>query len=161
MSEEERDAFTNLILLCLGHHSEVDDKLTGEKLYPPEMLRAWKIRHEGSNGPALARLGSVNEEQLTALLTAAFAPPTERLQSIADQLEETGTLNTEAVRDLQQIVAVMADTPAGVDARSAASLAYAAEVFESTDLSRTAASLAAAAEQIMMAQRNFRPRDYY
>jgi hypothetical protein len=53
--DHERDAFTNLLLLCLPHHAEVDDKKTGERLYPPDLLRGWKVNHEGSNGQALVR----------------------------------------------------------------------------------------------------------
>jgi hypothetical protein len=98
--DEVRDSFTNLLLLCLPHHGEVDDKKTGAKLYPPKTLREWKIRHEGSNGPALAVLGQVDEDSIAELLTGAFSPPIERLQSIARQLEQTGTLNAAAVQEL-------------------------------------------------------------
>src|SRR5690606_9671037 len=39
---KQRDAFTNLILVCLAHHAAIDDKRDGERLYPPELLREWK-----------------------------------------------------------------------------------------------------------------------
>ena len=47
LTVEQCAAFSNLLLLCLPHHSEVDDRKTGEKLYPPELLRKWKADHEG------------------------------------------------------------------------------------------------------------------
>lgn len=54
---------------------EVDDKTTGEKLYPASTLLQWKARHEGTDGPALAALGTLDEGQLTELLENAFAHP--------------------------------------------------------------------------------------
>ena len=53
----------------------------------------------------------------------------ERLQQIADQLEETGTLNADTVAQLRQVVDVLTSTPAGPGARTAAMLGHAAEVF--------------------------------
>lgn len=58
----------------------------------PDLLRRWKADHEGSNGPALAALGAIDEDSLTDLLLDVFTPPLEQLTQIADQLEETGTL---------------------------------------------------------------------
>lgn len=148
LSDEERDAFSNLLLLCLPHHTEVDDKKTGEERYPPELLHKWKVDHEGGNGPALAVLGPIDEERLTELLVDVFAPPVERLQAIAEQLEETGTLNAETVVELRQIIDVLTNTPTGPDAGIAASLGYAAEIFGSSNFDTAAKSIAAAAETL-------------
>lgn len=148
MSDEERDSFVNLLLLCLPHHTEVDDKKTGEERYPPDLLHKWKIDHEGSNGPALAELGSIREERLTELLVDVFSPPVERLQAIAERLEETGTLNAGTVAELRQIVDVLTNTPAGPDGRTAASLGFAAEVFGDRNFRKAATSLAAAADAL-------------
>ena len=63
-----------MLLLCLPHHSEVDDRLTGERFYPPEVLRKWKADHEGSNALALAALGSVDEDILIEMLLDVFTP---------------------------------------------------------------------------------------
>lgn len=68
-------SFSNLLILCLPHHGEVDDRKTGETLYPVETLTLWKSGHEGANGPALAALGPIDEETLTRLLTQVFSPP--------------------------------------------------------------------------------------
>lgn len=91
LSPDECASFTNLLILCLPHHGEVDDKKTGEKLYPVATLTRWKTSHEGADGPALARLGQVDEDTLASMLTQVFSPPAQRLEQIADQLEETGT----------------------------------------------------------------------
>jgi hypothetical protein len=144
--DEVRDSFTNLLLLCLPHHGEVDDKKTGAKLYPPKTLREWKIRHEGSNGPALAVLGQVDEDSIAELLTGAFSPPIERLQSIARQLEQTGTLNAAAVQELQQVVRIMRDSPAGPDSRTALMFAQAADVLATSSFSTAAQQLYSGAD---------------
>ncbi|MEW2559367.1 hypothetical protein [Streptomyces griseorubiginosus] len=41
MTDEERRAFENLVLLCLPHAEEVDLKALADR-YPPETLREWK-----------------------------------------------------------------------------------------------------------------------
>ena len=148
LSEEERDAFSNLLLLCLPHHTEVDDKKTGEKLYPPELLREWKAKHEGSNGTALAALGPIEEERLTELIVGLFAPPVKRLEKIAERLEKTGALNAETVVELRQIIDVLTDTPAGPDARTATALGYAAKVFGRSGFYQAATALAHAADKL-------------
>ena len=146
LSDEQCAAFSNLLLLCLPHHSEVDDRKTGEKLYPPHVLIKWKTDHEGSNGPALAALGPIDEESLTELLLDVFTPPLQRLQQIADQLEKTGTLNAWTVMELRQVIDVMSTTASGLDAQTAAMLADAAEVYGSHDFHRAASTLADVAE---------------
>jgi len=147
--EQERDSFRNLILLCLAHHAEVDDKKTGEDLYPPELLLEWKLKHEGDHGKHLARISNpMTDDLIEALLVEAFEPPTARLERIAEQLERTGSLNIDALQELRQVISVMNDATAGVDNLTASRLAYAAEVFDGSNLSRAAASLSHAAETL-------------
>lgn len=146
MPTPERDSFEHLILLCMPHHAEVDDAKTGEINYPSELLKEWKVKHEGSNGPALALLGIIDEDRLSELLVDVFSPPIKRLQAIADQLEQTGELNANSVNDLRQIVDVLASTPAGPDEHTASSLVWAADVFSGLDLKGTADSLNVAAD---------------
>ncbi len=149
----DRDAFINLLLLCLPHHGEVDDKKTGERLYPPRLLHKWKKEHEGSNAQALAALGTVTEEQLGDLLTSVFTPPLARLEAIADRLERTGTVNAQTVLELKQVIDVLAVTGAGIDARSVNALAYAAEVLGTGSFNRSAQQLSYAAETLPHAAR--------
>ncbi|WP_158706390.1 MULTISPECIES: hypothetical protein [Streptomyces] len=150
-SEKEaraRESFKNLLLLCLAHHAEVDDKNHGEELYPPELLRKWKRDHEGEHGRQLDRIGPLNEDQLTDLLISVFTPPVTRLEKIADQLEQTGTLTSDALSELRNIISVMSDGSGSPDAHTARQLAYAAEVFENHGLQGSAKSLAYAAEHL-------------
>ena len=142
----ERESFKNLILLCLAHHAEIDDKNHGGERYPPDLLREWKRAHEGMNGPALDLIPPLSEDQLAALLISVFTPPVTRLEKIADQLERTGTLTTDALRELRNIVTVMSDKSGGLEADSARRLAYAAEVFDTQGLRVSANSLAHAAD---------------
>ena len=158
LTPRECAAFGNLLILCLPCHGEVDDKKTGEKLYPVELLTRWKTAHEGSNGPALAALGSLDEDTLTDLLLSVFTPPVERLQQIADQLEETGTLNADTVAQLRQVVEVLASTPAGPSARTAAMLAHAADVFSTRVFQDAAASLGHAADILPSYDRTLKTR---
>lgn len=144
----ERDSFQYLLLLCLPHHGLVDDKKTGERMYPPETLLEWKKSHEGNNARALATLGSITEEELGELLIAVFTPPVERLEAIAEQLERTGTVTIQNLADLKAVIAALQETPTGIDASTARSLAYAAEVFSTHDFTRTAQGLAYAAEAL-------------
>jgi hypothetical protein len=104
--------------------------------------------YEGSNGLALAGLGPVDEDTLTELLLGVITPPVERLQQIADQLEETGTLNAGTVAQLRQVVDVLTSTPAGPGARTAAMLGHAAEVFSTRASRNAAASLREAADMM-------------
>ena len=146
--DEERDAFTNLLLLCLPHHGEVDDKKTGEGLYPPDLLREWKTIHEGPDGPALSTLGRIDDDLMAELLAEAFTPPVERLQAIADQLERTGTLTAASLRELRQVIHVLMESPAGVDRHTAVMLADAAEIYGTGSFRRSASDLAAAADYL-------------
>lgn len=158
LTPRECAAFGNLLILCLPHHGEVDDKKTGERLYPVELLTGWKTAHEGSNGPALAALGPVDKDTLTELLLGVFSPPVERLQQIADQLDETGTLNADTVAQLRQVVDVLASTPAGPSARTAAMLAHAADVFSTRAFQNAAASLRQAADIMPSYDRTLKTR---
>jgi hypothetical protein len=153
LTVEECAAFGNLLLLCLPHHSEVDDPKTGEKLYPPGLLRKWKTDHEGNNGSALAALGTVSEESLTDLILSAFAPPIERLQQITDQLEKTGTLAAGTVAELYEVVKVM-QTAEGPDRAVVAWLADTAAIYSRLDLGTTASKLLDAAAALVATTRD-------
>jgi hypothetical protein len=145
MDAEERDSFENLLLLCMPHHEEVDGK-DGEKRYPPELLRKWKIQHEGADGAVLNHLRVMDTDALMKLLAQIAEPPVKRLEAIAQRLEETHTVTAETVSELKAIIAIMSDTGVGVDAATAASLAYAAEVLSARDLKAAADGLNHAAE---------------
>jgi hypothetical protein len=132
----------------MPHHADVDDPKTGAINYPPDLLKKWKKDHEGQNGPALAQLGTIDEDRLTELLTEVFSPPIERLQAIADQLEETGELNANSVNELHQIVDVLAGAPGGPDEHTVSSLVWAADIFGALDLRHVADSLSSTVDRL-------------
>ncbi len=68
MTDDERRAFSNLVLLCKPCHDLVDKRHPED--YPRERLEQWKSDREGSSRPALAALGRVDEAYLAALLTS-------------------------------------------------------------------------------------------
>lgn len=141
VSDEERDSFVNLVLVCLPHHAEIDDPRTGEERYPRDVLRQWKTDREGDNGPALASIGRVDDESLAELLTEAFAPPIQRLQDLADQLEQTGALNADAVLQLRAVIGVLEELPSGPDRNTALMLSDAAEIYGSPEFTTAATRL--------------------
>ncbi|GLY70191.1 hypothetical protein [Amycolatopsis taiwanensis] len=143
MPAAERDSFANLLLLCLGHHEEVDDD---EDRYPPEKLKEWKTAHEGAANSVLNRLTVLDTNGLMELLTQIAEPPLDRLETITKRLEETGSVTADTVNELKQIIAVMSDTGVGIDAHTAQILSYAAEVLGTSDFSNSARLLATAAD---------------
>jgi hypothetical protein len=140
-----RDSFENLLLLCLAHHEEVDGK-DGEKRYPPELLRKWKVQHEGADNAVLDRLRVLDTDALMSLLAQIAEPPVKRLEAIVGRLEETHTVTAETVAELKAIIAMMSDTGIGVDRATVEGLAYAAEVLNPSDLKAAAAGLNHAAD---------------
>lgn len=158
MPDSERDAFKNLLLLCLPHHAEVDDRSTGEKLYPAKVLLEWKRRHEGDNNAELSRIGPVDDDSFMNYVAEIFEPPLKRLESLADRLEQTGTLNANAVAELRGIVSTLTDNPVGIDARSIRILADAVDRLGGTSFSRTVSNFSEAADAMMRAVRRLPER---
>lgn len=158
LPDPERDSFRNLLLLCLPHHSEVDDKRTGEKLYPPEILLEWKRRHEGNLNAELSRIGPVDEDVLMDFIADIFEPPLKRLESIAEQLEKTGTVNANSVADLRGIISALTDNPVGLDARTVATLADSVEKLGGQGFRRAVNRLSDAADIMLRASRRMPER---
>jgi hypothetical protein len=154
LSAEQRDLFGHLILLCYPHHNVVDDRLTGEKNYPAELLLKWKKDHEGKDYARLRNLSfEGGADTVMEYMERIFEPPMKRLEALADRLQETGELNEQSLAELNRIVELMRDSPAGVDARVASTLAQAAEILSLLNLDRTADKLLEAAEMMSYQQR--------
>ncbi|WP_146755531.1 hypothetical protein [Micromonospora saelicesensis] len=158
MPDSERDSFKHLLLLCLPHHAEVDDRRTGEKLYPAETLLQWKRSHEGDNNAVLNSIGPVNEDALMNEIASIFEPPLQRLEIITQQLEKTGTLNAQSVADLRGVLSVLAESPTGPDARAVQKLVDAVDQLGGENFPRTVNKLADAADTMMKAARRMPER---
>lgn len=146
MPAKERDSFANL-LLCTAHHEEVDGK-DGEDRYPPKILQGWKAQHECAAGSVLKNLTVPSTDALMRKLIQIAEPPLERLETITLRLEATGTVTSETVAELKQIINAMSMTNLDVDSRTASGLSYAAEVL-GTDSFRTAARQLAHAAEVL------------
>lgn len=85
---------------------------------------------------------------MAELLAKAFTRPVERLQAIADQLEQSGTLTAGSLRELRQVIQVLTDSPSGLDRHTAVMLSGAAEIFGTGSFKRSVSSLAAAADSL-------------
>lgn len=98
MTDDERRAFSNLILLCKPHHELVDRRHPDR--YSIEDLEGWKRSREGSAIGALAQVGPISEDSLAGLLT----------QSVADvQAQVTGALRLQEISVRRRVQAVRDD----------------------------------------------------
>ena len=98
MTEEERKAFTNLILLCHPHHTIVD-KLRPQDFSIPT-LQKWKAMREVTNQEALSRLREVTPDTLQTMIVDALK---ERDERIGDAIEQLQQVNTEAAQLLYSV----------------------------------------------------------
>lgn len=71
MTDDERRAFANLILLCTPHHTIVDRLHPTD--YPPEELQRWKTQRESDAGIDDLALSSLTEDRLVALIEKAVS----------------------------------------------------------------------------------------
>ncbi|MEY9861473.1 hypothetical protein ABH935_007114 [Catenulispora sp. GAS73] len=69
MTDDERRAFSNLILLCTPHHTVID-RLHPED-YSAELLQEWKTRRETEAGIDNGAVSSLTEERLIELIENA------------------------------------------------------------------------------------------
>ncbi|WP_328324402.1 hypothetical protein OHA70_33215 [Kribbella sp. NBC_00382] len=138
MAASERDSFSNLLLLCYPHHTEVDGD---EERYPPERLREWKNEHDGPELAALSVAAVPDPDTFVDFLATIAKPPLDRLESITERLEKTGEVTEETVGELRYLVGMISSSETGVDAQSARNLAVAAEILSSVNIKQSASWL--------------------
>lgn len=78
LSVPQRNAFENLILLCVPHHNVVDKDV---ETYTIEKLTGWKEARETQGQSVLRGLRGLTEEQLREMIETSF-------QATVDQLSE-------------------------------------------------------------------------
>ncbi len=69
MTDDQRDAWPNLLLLCHPHHTWVDKRHPDK--YAPETLYEWKRKREADTMAGLIGLGRVTEERLQEIVADA------------------------------------------------------------------------------------------
>lgn len=118
---EDRNSFKNLILLCSGHHKDVDDKDNATH-FPPDELMRWKRDREDSFPNKLDGLSVSSADDLETHLLAAISDFRNEAMSALDHL--TGV--SEETRDLlKQLIGERIDQPP-IDTDAAFSLEMAA-----------------------------------
>ncbi|MGW2214637.1 hypothetical protein ACWCSD_06600 [Nonomuraea sp. NPDC001684] len=100
MSIEERTSFSNMLLLCDGHHKQIDRKPSAGK-YPVELLRAWKKDREGDYATALNGLTGLTEDGLKDLMATAI---TETKNDLFNAIGDLKSASRETVDTLRSLV---------------------------------------------------------
>jgi hypothetical protein len=104
MTDEERNSFPNLTLLCKPHHYIVD---TEADKYPVELLHEWKSGREGDGQAALKGLRNVTEERLQELITEAIesrdAYVNEALNRFAEVDSEAASVLRGLIEELNEL----------------------------------------------------------
>ncbi|MEU3229643.1 HNH endonuclease [Nocardiopsis alba] len=98
MSVEEKNSFSNLILLCHPHHVLVDKRFP-EK-FPPALLFKWKEGREADGQEKLSGLRNVTEDRLQDLLSSVIAQQGKRIEDAISKLENFDSEAAAAVREL-------------------------------------------------------------
>ncbi|MFI5933825.1 hypothetical protein [Actinoplanes sp. NPDC051494] len=104
MTDEERNSFDNLVLLC-GVHHKVVDKIRPDD-FTIEELQDWKIMREGPGLGALRGLRGLTEERLQELIGGSFAEFTDQIEGAIDRLS---AIDTEAADLLRPLVERLAE----------------------------------------------------
>lgn len=107
MSDEERTSFSNMLLLCDGHHKQIDRKPTADN-YPAELLRAWKREREGDYTMALNGLTGLTEEKLKDLMATAI---TDTKNDLFEAIGDLKSASRETVDTLRSLVLEAFDRP--------------------------------------------------
>ncbi len=121
----ERNSFTNLLLLCKPHHTEVDSKALEDK-FPKEMLIGWKTAREGDYADDLLDLGPVTESMLKGWMTDAVIDTRAEIADAFDRLED---VSSDFLAALKQAALDFFDLPY-LDPEDIKSLEYTASVFQ-------------------------------
>jgi hypothetical protein len=102
MTDDERRAWPNVILLCPPHHRFVD-KIKPED-YPIEKLQGWKEDREAGKLAHLRNVNDLSEDRLQEIITYAMAEATRELRKAIGELGHTdpdaAMLLTEASRHI-------------------------------------------------------------
>ena len=104
MSDGDRRAVDNLILLCQAHHNLIDKVHPAE--YPVEVLHQWKRDNEDPAVIAALRAASANESNLEAILMAiavATAPMRETTVELTAAVRSGDRAFTSPVADFAEV----------------------------------------------------------
>jgi hypothetical protein len=97
MSKEERNSFSNIMLLCYFHHTEID---ANEQRYPVEVLREWKEARVSRRQETLPNSVYLTEESLQNLIVGAFSDRDNEIRDTLSRLEDNDRDAAEILRSL-------------------------------------------------------------
>jgi hypothetical protein len=140
MTDAERKAFSNLVLLCHGHHVRVDGPKHRDE-YTPEILLEWKSAREAEGQDALAGLTRLTEDTLETILTDAFAAKQEQIMETLARLEVNDSEAADLLRDLMAELNQLRQYGAFLDVDAAAKLYRASTMLADLDIGRSARTL--------------------
>jgi hypothetical protein len=105
MTDEQRRAFSNLILLCKAHH-DIVDKLRVQD-FSIETLGEWKAEREATHQAELSRLREVTPEGLQKLIAETLKDRDERILKALDRLEVSDAEGARLLRDMVEELALL------------------------------------------------------
>ncbi len=86
-SVDERNQFSNLILLCTPHHKVIDGPRSAE--FPVKLLIRWKYAREADGLDALEGLGDLTKADLGEMIAEAQTELLDRLGPALDEFAKT------------------------------------------------------------------------
>ncbi|MFB7998803.1 hypothetical protein ACFC4G_38995 [Streptomyces sp. NPDC056002] len=104
MSLDEKNTFTNLLLLCKVHHVRVDGH--GSEQYSIEILEAWKEQRESEGTAPLLALRGLTEDRLRELVSESFSSFQDETR---EALAEFARIAPEAAATLRVLVDELRD----------------------------------------------------
>lgn len=144
MTDEQRNAFSNLIFLCHPHHVVVDR--TQVKKFPVETLQEWKRERESGAQANLRGLRNVTEATLQKFISDIFAGQNERMNDTLSRLEKNDVEAAILLRELREEIRILRASAPRVDLDAAYMLSRASHRLR--NLGDTAPALSRAAEQL-------------
>ncbi|MBV9140301.1 MAG: hypothetical protein JO115_05200 [Pseudonocardiales bacterium] len=151
MSEAERKAFSNLILLCLVHHKRVDR--THPDDYTPEILHKWKSDREADGQDALAGLIRLTEDGLEKIIVEAFQTKQDQIIEILKPLEVRDKEAADLLREMMGELELFRESSVLFDPDSASKLYRASLYLAELNLAHTASKLTTAVSGLETLQR--------
>jgi hypothetical protein len=116
MSDDERNAFENLIVLCRLHHQVVDEGGAGAK-YSVELLKRWKHERERGGIERLKGLQGLTESRLAELVNEAIKLRDADVTVILGRLERRDSEAADLMNSLlEELNAVRSSSVLNVDA---------------------------------------------
>lgn len=117
MTDDERNAFANLIFLCHPHHQVIDERGAAKK-WPAELLRQWKTDRERNGVQQLRGLRHLTEERLAEVINQAIKAREDDIKHTLARLEQSDAEAAALLRELRTELeaARTASSPVNLDA---------------------------------------------